>query len=325
MAAALVLSYLSPFVNPKITSVFSFFGLGYPFILLGNILFFFIWLSVKPKYAIMSGLMIAIGFGPLTKTIGFNKPIQTTEGLKIMSYNIGNSRFKLFKDKNETAIKEFRKLILSQKADIICVQERHPKLLDAYKKIFKGYRLYPQSDLGTAIYSKYPIIDSGNIPYHTNFHNSTWADVKLKNQVVRIYCTHLSSNHVPSLKYDVKEIWDQSKLILTKYHQHAQKRVGQLNKLLDHAEQSPHPIIISGDFNDMPQSYVYRMISKKYNDAFCSVGSGLTKTLKTRFIGLRIDYTFTSKEFKILNQQVIESDISDHFPIVTTLDLKLNL
>ena len=319
-AVALIFSYISPFIDPNITWFFSFFGLGFPFLLIANLLFILIWLLIYPRYAIMSCLLLVMGYSAITKTVGLNSQ-KKDKGLSVMTYNIGNSRFELWKKKNTSAINRFRKFILDNNPDIICIQERHSKLLPQYEKIFEGYSLYPDSQLGTAIYSKYPIINQGNIPFNTSFHNATWADIKVGNKTIRIYCTHLSSNQVPNLTDNVREIWDETKFILEKYNHHAIKRVHQLRLLLAHAKTSPYPVVICGDFNDVPQSYIYAVVAKEYKDAFCESGTGLVQTLKGNFIGLRIDYTFTSDVLEILSHKVIETDISDHYPVMTTLGL----
>lgn len=318
---ALIFSYLSPYINPEITWFFSFFGLGYPLVMIANVLFLLVWLFIEPKYMWLSGIFLILGVSAINRTIGFHRPDANADGLKVMSYNIGNSRFKLFKKKNAPHIAKFRKLIETQSPDIICVQERHPKLLSAYKEIFKGYRLFPDKILGTAIYSKYPIVKTGNIPFHTDFHNATWADIDVNGQVIRVYNAHLSSNHVPNLAYNVKEIMDESWLILKKYNEHAQKRVGQLEQLMDHAAKAEHPVIICGDFNDVPQSYIYRRISEKFQDAFLKVGNGLVQTLRSRLVGLRIDYLFSTPEMPILAQEIVDTEISDHYPVMTVIDI----
>ncbi|MGA0232338.1 MAG: endonuclease, partial [Saprospiraceae bacterium] len=51
-----VLAYLSPFVNPNLTWFFSFFGLGFPILLILNLGFILLWLMLKPKYVLLSAL-----------------------------------------------------------------------------------------------------------------------------------------------------------------------------------------------------------------------------------------------------------------------------
>ena len=279
------------------------------------------WLAIKPKYAILSGLVLLLGFNALQKAIGFNPEASNKGDLSIMTYNIGKTRIDFHLKGKEKKVKKFKAFIQKQKPDIVCIQERLPRHLKFYDDIFTGYNLHPNSDIGTAIYSKYPIIKGGNIPFNTKSHNATWADIEVNKKKVRIYSIHLSSNRVTNLTDDFKEILDESKYILSKYNQHAQIRMTQLQQVLDHAGESPYPVIINGDFNDVPQSYIYKMIDEKYKDAFREGGHGLMQTFIGRFIGLRIDFSFLSEELKVLNHDIIKTNLSDHYPLVTTVDL----
>lgn len=319
LVVGLLCAYVSPFVNPSTTWFFSFFGLGFPFLMLANIGFFFFWLAFKPKYAWMSGLFLLLGIGPIQKAIGFNKTSPLSKGVTVMTYNIGKTRIDFHRKGKEKKIAAFKAFIEKKQPEIICVQERLPRHLKIYEGIFTDYELYPQTDIGTAIYSKYPIINGGNLPFNTKSHNATWADIKIGKQTFRFYSMHLSSNRVTNLTDDIKEIWDESKSILEKYHEHAIVRSYQLVKVLKHAKTSPHPVIINGDFNDVPQSYVYQQIAREYKDAFMEKGSGMMKTYNSRFPGLRIDYTFLSEEIPVLSNQIIRTNLSDHFPLVTTI------
>jgi len=318
-ALALFFAYLSPYIKPTTTWIFSFFGLGYSFLLIANVSFFFFWLAFKPKYAWLSGLCVLCGLGVAQKYVGFNSAKTSPSAFDIMSYNIGKTRVDFHYKNKQKKIDRFQRFIAKEQPDIVCIQERLPRHLDYYKQIFKGYTLHPESDIGTAIYTKYPIVNAGNIPFNTKSHNATWADINIKDKIFRIYSLHLSSNRVPNLSDNVKEIWDESKYIIDKYHEHAITRVGQLEKVLAHAAKSPYPVIINGDFNDVPQSYIYKLVGDKYQDAFLERGQGLGQTFNSRFIGLRIDYSFASDQVDILDHDIIQSPISDHYPIVTTI------
>lgn len=318
-ATGLIFAYISPYIKPSTTWFFSFFGLGYPFLLVTNILFVFFWLAVKPKYALTSGLIIALGFVPLQKAIGFNKKSKE-KGISLMTYNIGKTRIDFHYKNRDEKIERFRKFIKKEQPDIICLQERFPEHLKYYDRIFTDYNLYPDSDIGTAIYTKYPILKAGNIPFNTKSHNGTWADLKIDGNIFRIYSIHLSSNHVTNLTDNYKEIIDESKYILSKYNDHAIVRTAQLKKILNHAAQSPYPVIISGDFNDIPQSYIYNLIDKDYTDAFRVAGRGLMQTYISRFIGLRIDFSFASPDIEIYDHDIIKTNLSDHYPVVTTIN-----
>ena len=315
----LIFAYISPFINPSLTWFFSFFGLGYPILLILNILFVLYWLVSKPKVAFMSLIFILMGVMPILRTIGFNKIKDVKSGVKIMSYNIGGTHLK-FSNKNKAAnIKAFEDFLMLNPSDIVCLQERVKWQIDIFNDLLPTYNAYPKDGLGTCIYSKFPIKAKGTIANDTKFNNVTWADIEIAKKLIRVYSVHLSSNKVKNLTDNVKEIIDESVYILDKYNEHSIRRSEQMNQVLLHAEKCPHPVFITGDFNDVPQSYVYRQVTKKYNDVFLDHGYGMAKTYNSRMPGLRIDYAFSDNNLEILDQDILKTNLSDHYPLVTTI------
>lgn len=315
----LIFAYVSPYINPSLTWFFAFFGMGYPIILGVNVLFVLYWLIAKPQWALMSFLLISVGYKPLLRTIGFNKSKEVDKGFNVMSYNIGGTHHH-FSAKNKTKrIKDFKSLINQTRPDVVCLQERKEWLIPIFDDIFKDYNTFTDPNLKTCIYSKLPIKDHGNITFGKEYHSATWVDVQFIDKIYRIYGLHLSSNKVPNMTDNINEILDESIFVLDEYSLHAGKRVDQLNTILDHAKTSPHPVLITGDFNDMPQSYVYRIINKNYNDAFVEHGCGVGKTQMTRMLGLRIDYAFANDKIEMTNHRILNSDLSDHSPIITRI------
>ena len=130
---SLLFAYLSPYVNPKITWFFSFFGLGYPILLLANACFVVFWLLSKPKYAILSIVVISIGYNSIFRTIGLNKPKDIGDGLSVMSFNIGGTSQHFSAKDKKSKIEEFKNLIQQQDPDVVCLQERKEFLSNASK------------------------------------------------------------------------------------------------------------------------------------------------------------------------------------------------
>jgi len=323
LAAILSLfAYLSPFVDPHVTGVFSFVGLGFPMLIISHLLFLVFWLFTKPKVMFLSGAILLLGYIPFKKTIGLKNDVKDQSGLSVLSYNIGFTRRHLDSKKGKIKKQEFKNFLKKENPHVICLQERAHWHEDLYKEIFKGYTLHPSDKIGTGIFTKLPIVNKGNIAFDTKAHNATWVDVKFKKKIVRVYSVHLSSNKVKNFSDNIKEIWDQSLYILDKYNEHAKIRVDQIKQILAHVESSPYPVIINGDFNDIPQSYIYRLMSENLCDAFLEKGSGMGKTFKTRLPGLRIDYAFLSKTLCVNSHQILDVDLSDHYPILTNVSFK---
>lgn len=321
LALISLLAYVSPFVNPSLTWFFSFFAIGFPILLIAHIVFMVFWLVNKPKYLLLSFLTLALGFFPLQRTIGFNNNKPDNQGVNIMSYNIGHSKY-FFDEDPDGRAEEFKSFIGKYNPAVVCLQERTRRHLELYDKIFDSYYLIPDDYIGTCIYSRLPVINNGNIYFDTNAHNATWADLVQGKDTFRVYSIHLSSNKVVRPGDDIKEIWERSLFILDKYNFHALKRTEQIKTILEHSSQSPYPVLLTGDFNDVPQSYLYRKVCQQYDDAFLQYGKGFGKTHKTTLPILRIDYSFHSSDLPVSDFRVVKSDYSDHYPLITKLNFK---
>jgi endonuclease/exonuclease/phosphatase family metal-dependent hydrolase len=79
---------------------------------------------------------------------------------------------------------------------------------------------------------------------------------------------------------------------------------------------------LTGDFNDVPNSYTYFTIRKNLQDAFLKNGFGIGRTYSTLAPTLRIDYILATREFTIPQFNRIVKDYSDHYLLVADLRLK---
>ena len=55
------------------------------------------------------------------------------------------------------------------------------------------------------------------------------------------------------------------------------RRAVQADFIKDEINQSPFPVIVCGDFNDVPNSYAYETISEGLQDAFVKKGMGISQ------------------------------------------------
>lgn len=211
--------------------------------------------------------------------------------------------------------------------DIFCFQEQryHAKTL-----IEKGINLpyvHSVDTIGTSIYSSFPMKNKGFVAIGGNTKYAAWADIEIGNKVIRVYSVHLSSNMISSktnaiiTDHDLSKssTWKNIASVLSRYGKYSKARNNQLDKLMAHIETSPYPIIVSGDLNDVPQSYIYKRITKRLNDSFEKSNVGIGSTYAGRLPGLRIDYILVDKALKIKNHKVLKETFSDHYPVTSTL------
>ena len=345
---SLLLSYSATIIDPIKMWYFSFFGLAYPFILLINILFIILWIVYKRWYFLFSLSLILVGYAAFNKTIGLraaSKVVRDSTTIKLMTYNV--HYFKKFGEELDTATRSgiFR-LIENEEPDIVGIQEfftRHKgkfDVKDSLIKILDTKHFYYSPDIdnnyestGVAVYSKYPILKTGNIQLETENggNRGIWIDVKKDMQVFRIYVVHLASisfqpedySFLNNVVVDIDKTKDvvSSKRIARKLKTAFIKRSEQVKILRKEIEFCTTPYIVMGDFNDTPVSYAITQMSKNLKNGFLEKGSGLGITYNGDFPNFQIDYIFASKQFDFEDYKIIKKDFSDHYPVCSTVTL----
>lgn len=320
--AALLFSYVLPFLPPKMFSVLSVLSLGVPFLILINVLFFLYWLIKLRKHFIMSLFVIILGhlsFGSLYKFTS-SKQVKSDANFKVMNYNV--RLFNLYgwiSNKGvETKIIDF---IKNESPDILSFQEYHPhKNIDLSFFKYKYEKLSgKKSKYGQAIFSQFPIINSGSIAFPKTANNAIFADIIKGTDTVRIYNIHLESLHIDP-NVDKLKNEDSERLF---------KRVGSTFKMqqfqtelfLEHKKQCHYKMIICGDFNNTAFSYVYRKIKGDLNDTFKEAGNGFGRSYDFKFFPVRIDFILADAAFAVNGFKAFDNHYSDHYPIMSSLSL----
>lgn len=276
-----------------------------------------------------------MGWNHLTNFFGLSLSTGVTseQAIKIVTFNTSGLGFLADKDTNQHKlnVRNFiNELNVNQKLDIFCVQEvTSSKAQQAVGKFnFKYEHKIPYR--GTAILSRFPIVKSGEVSFGTRANSCVWADIKIREKIVRVYNVHLKSNRLSTeaekllKKGDIqeKETWSNIKGIFGKFRYTSKIRVEQARKVRDHIVQSPYPVILCGDFNETPQSYVYAMLSEGLCDSFGEKGFGLGSTYSGSIPALRIDFILTDPRLRVLDCEILKEEYSDHYPVVTKIEIQ---
>ncbi|MEM9819805.1 MAG: endonuclease/exonuclease/phosphatase family protein, partial [Bacteroidota bacterium] len=325
---ATFLAYLSPYVNPEDFWQVSLFGLIYPWLLLFNLLFVLFWLVLKKKNFLLSLACIIMGWGHLTSTLGWSSHPTSIpeESLAILSYNVQNFRYvSSGKDTQEKSkrFQEITRWLKSEEVDVFCAQELHRITLNTLDSIAFPYN-HSIRRQSASIHSNYPFLDKGRLDFGKSVNAAVWADIEFSpGKVLRIYSIHLQSSGIDPDAIDVvaegkiqeKQTWFSLKRIIGKFKEASSVRARQAKQVAAHIQKSPHPVVVCGDFNETPLSYVYRIVSQSLQDAFKVRGRGFGTTYAGKIPALRIDYILTDPQIEILEHRIMRRNFSDHYPV----------
>ncbi|OWY23000.1 hypothetical protein C7N43_03070 [Sphingobacteriales bacterium UPWRP_1] len=354
----LLCTYTAPYLNPETLWMPAILALGYPFTLALNMLFTIYWLLRKKwRQLLYMAAVLLLGLPMFTKTFAFATGQKTlvagTPQLKVMSYNVRNFDLYNWKE-NVVARDKMLSLISAENPDVICFQEfytedagelHNVKLLVnelgyKYYHFEKTLTLRGKDHWGEAVFSKYPLNNPDKIVFSNSTGNIvTYADVAVgEGQIIRLFNAHLQSFRLSNkdVKYvqditgglsqeDLKKSTIQKNLIvLLKLRDGFKKRSTQARILAEYIQKSPYPVLVCGDFNDVPSSYAYHTISKNLQDAFLQSSFGIGKTFNTFLPTLRIDYILAGEALHLSGFKIIDKDYSDHYAIVCNIGVPKN-
>ena len=340
---ALLLAYLCPKLSPEQYKGLVFCGLCYPYILIVNILFAIFWIILRSKKCLLSLITILLGWSFCSRWIQFGEKTQNNKDscIKILSYNV--QTFGLYAKKINTNKRDsIFALIETENADIMCFQEYYhgneqyfPNTSLLKQKMGNLYTYMSlDNHLGVVTFSKFPIINSGEIPFQkeNQSNRAIFCDIVVHEDTLRVYNIHFQSVFLNEEDYifaqqatslnelSNDELKQGSLRLMRKVQKGSAKRAKQAEILNEHIAKSPYKSIVCGDFNDVPCSYTYNQICRKLHlkDAFVESGKGVGTTLQVApKLSFRIDYIFHHKDLQSFDFQVIDYKASDHYPIRT--------
>lgn len=325
------IAYVLPFLAPKLFPLFSVLTLVLPLMLILNLLFFIYWLIQFKRQMLLSGFVLLLGITFFNKFFKFSETNipKDDHDFIVMSYNV--RLFNLYDwIKRDNVSSEISSFIKEQNPDILCIQEfSNNNNVDF--RIYKHKYVFVEgknTKLGQAIFSKYPIIDQGNIKFPNSTNNAVFADIKRGKDTLRVYSIHLQSIKITPDVHEIDEniqgvTQNQSKRILRRMTDSFKTQQQQAEIIKKHKLDCKYAVIICGDLNNSAFSYVYRSIKGDLNDAFEEAGSGFGKSYDFRYFPGRIDYVFSDKTFTVKQFSTFPKFInSDHYPIVTRLAYK---
>ena len=298
-----------------------------------NFLFFLYWVFRRNKYFLFSLCCMLLGWGHFNSNFGFSIsdfPKDQNE-ISVVNFNTRNLKH-VYRNKNKQQLaiqtKNFEEWLSENKTDVFLFQEITSRRIKNLNKIVGLPYLFQPKGKRVAILSRYPIKSSGIIELNSVNHLALWADLEVaKDHIIRFYSLHLKSSYlnrnaidaVAAGKVREKKTWSGIWSLIKVYKNHAYTRVGQSQKVLEHIQKSPYPVVVGGDFNEPTTSYIYRQFNKKLKDAFRTAGKGFGSTYAGKIPLLKIDFLFYDPRLRVLEHKIERQPFSDHYPVRTRL------
>lgn len=327
---AIGMASASVYISPEKFWIPALFGMAYPYLLVINLVFIIFWIFIKPKFAILSLLVILAGYNHIGNFLQIAGKKTFEKGVRITSYNV-----KYFMGNGQIPTKENADHILGflrqDNADIICLQEvrlNKRQIFDITNTQLPQVNHLQLAHNGNAggliTMTRFPILNMEEIRFDNSGNMIIFTDLLMETDTIRVYNCHLQS-----YKLQESEIQSMDSLDFND-HPKTKKKVMALgakfkNALIKRAEQaatlrksidlSPYPVIVCGDFNDTPVSYTYHTVKGELKDSFTESGKGTANTYNGKLPSFRIDYIFYSPIFTSYNFKVSDINHSDHFPI----------
>lgn len=320
--------------------VVGFLLLSMPIALFGCVVLLIYWLFKDFQKALWPLLTLLIGWPFLKRTLVYN-PTENIdkEAITILSYNAmffdidayssgksnGNNAQKMM-----TWVKDF-------KADVKVFEEfynwegqprfRQFNTTEQFSKQLP-YHVFMKPPLsarmgkgfvGLAIFSRYPLIYRQEKSFSDVGNGFLIADLVRKKDTLRLINVHLHSMGIRVGKIlrqnDYEKAKSETRNVLHLLKNGFVKRTKEVEEIVTLIEQSPYPIVLCGDLNEVPYGYAYGKIREQLNNSFEEAGRGFGFSYNRLPKLIRIDNQFHNSKLQVLDFQTQAVKFSDHYPI----------
>ncbi|SNX54539.1 endonuclease/exonuclease/phosphatase family protein [Thermoanaerobacterium sp. RBIITD] len=226
--------------------------------------------------------------------------------INVMTYNIHGG-----KDINDRlTLYGIANLIRENKADIVGLQEVDFHVNRSY---FKNEIKYLSKKLGM-YYAYGPNIRLG----FGSFGNGILSRYKIKeNKNYHLY----SKGERRGLLTSLIELYGEKLCFMTAHlGLNSDERVKQVEDIIKAMENFKGNIILTGDFNETPSGKAYSILKDTLIDAIYSSKSDYFSYMDGDK-PVRIDYIMHSRDIMAESIKAIKTDLSDHFPVITSLTI----
>lgn len=321
---------ISPVSHPLMASA----GLAMPLFIFLNLCFLVFFAIFKRRYLVVPFLGFLVCYFPIRAYCPLNVGGDAPEGaIKVLSYNVFSFATADVPEGEPNPIMQY---IKESGAAIVCLQEAqmNSERIGFFKDTYQYCDTMKALDNGECVtlLSKYPILKKERIKYKSRGNVSAAFTLKIGADTVCVINNHLETTglskedrsgfrNMVKGKSDSDTMRVESKRLLVKLGDAASIRALQADAVAEYVRNCRRSVILCGDFNDNPISYVHRTIANGLTDCYIATGNGPGFSYYHNAILVRIDNIMCSDEWRPYGCKVDRSiAASDHYPIYCWLE-----
>lgn len=338
LALALLATTVAGTFAPSRFLLPSLLAYGYLPLLAVNVVMVIMWLIMgKLKFLLsvgaialrwsMVGLFFQVG-----GTAKAPDPAEHPTAVTVMSYNV-----RLFQgidveaSNPDSNARAFLAIVREQQPDVLCLQEfaavKNVRTVDSL--VLMGYNHYHGTNTatggipyGTVVFSRLPIT------FVSCIDNEKMLVELMKDQHTMRIC----NIHMDSYRFDDRDLEEWERIRRGEVQGTESRTMEKVREtILSHeiewnrrikpvVSECKVPLLLAGDFNDVPNSWLYAQIDGLLDDTYRDCGTGFCSTYNDKYLKVRIDWIFRSSHFHTLAYRRLRTDISDHCPIITSVE-----
>ena len=350
LAIGLLLTTVAGSFNPSRFLWPSLLAYGFLPLLAANVLMVLLWGLMKRWQALISIAAIAVRWsivGLFVQVGGIGKmPDREAhpDMVTVMSYNVRgfHGRDDNWQQTDSNA-HEFLALVKQYQPDVMCLQEYAVpgKFALNDSLVLMGYNHYYGTSgshnipSGSVVYSRLPITYVNRLD-----NEKLLVDLLKENQKFRVCCVHMDSyefnkddrEELERLRHG--EVQESSRRTFGKVRGTILSHEAEWSQILQPVVQEHSvPLLLVGDLNEIPNSWLCAQIRKELKDSYCEKGTGLGITYNDGqkrllpsgpewLLQFRIDAVFHSDDIRTLSHKRIKTDLSDHYPLLVAVEIE---
>ena len=321
-----IMGFLAAKVDPNENTLFIYAALGLPFTLIFALVLIIYFAIKRSWHFLISLLAILLNFQFITANLSLGRifsdnPSEKNISIKVATYNVHSFNYQ----KDFIPINDISDYIKKNEVDILCMQEYAPHYIYSEEEVRNAFGYFNEmairestmSKIGLVIYSKLPIKATGIINFPNSANGAIWADVSISGkQLIRIINIHMQTTGLKNVFHlgilgSTMNLTDNAKI-----------RARQVQLVRNLIDTTRFPVVLAGDFNDLPSTYTFKTLKGDLRDNFIHGGLGLGGTFKGKFNFLRIDNILSSKSLICTKYYSDKKDWSDHNPVIAEFSLQ---